>query len=175
MQPNAFPPVDADKLIDSAKGWHSIQLGVLGFIGFCGVQQMSEPVKGPEWLSWWWMGFSAFAFGLSLVSMWFIGGVAYPVYGGGIDRMPKNAPGRLRTGIRMAFSSILMMVVAALGGWWPSEASPNLVSVTDASGASACGTWVEGAPAGSIFLDTSDGRVTVRLAQVSEVRPVASC
>ena len=36
----------------SARGWHSIQLAVIGFIGFCGVLQNGRP-DNPTWLQVW--------------------------------------------------------------------------------------------------------------------------
>lgn len=170
MQPNS--------LIDSAKGWHNLQLAVMGFIGFCGVQQMGEPWTAPAWLNVWWLGMSALAFISSLISMWLVGGVAFPLYGGGDPmNMPANAVGRLRAGIRMTFTAVIMMVLAALPGWWPDGGgdSASQVEVTDTAGASACGTWVEGAPAGSMWLRTAEGLITVSLRQMSDVRPVSSC
>ncbi|MFD0597018.1 hypothetical protein ACFQZ4_36105 [Catellatospora coxensis] len=41
------------KLIDSARGWHGVQLGVLGFIGFCGVLKMGAQAPAPTGCSGW--------------------------------------------------------------------------------------------------------------------------
>jgi hypothetical protein len=160
-------------MIDSAKGWHNIQMAVMGFIGLCGVLRMGETPAGPEWLSWGSMGMSVAAFVASLISMWMVGGVAFPLYGG--EQMPANAPGRLKGGIGMTFAAIVMMALAALGGWWPSSAGGNNVQVSDAGGNTACGELVQGAPSGSMWLQTGEGRVTVGLKNVAEIRQVASC
>lgn len=160
-----------DSLIDSAKGWHNIQLAVMGFIGLCGVLRMGETPAGPEWLSWWSTGMSVAAFVSALISMWMVGGVAFPLYGGG--QMPRNAPGRLKGGIGMTFASIVMMALAGLGGWWP--AGGNNVKVSDSGGNSACGELVQGAPSGSMWLQTGEGRVTVALKNVAEIREVSAC
>ena len=43
----------ASRLVElraSAKGWHGVQLAVLGFIGLCGVLQGAAGQDGPHWL-----------------------------------------------------------------------------------------------------------------------------
>ncbi|HZM80087.1 MAG TPA: hypothetical protein VFC19_30500 [Candidatus Limnocylindrales bacterium] len=164
-----------DSLIDSAKGWHNIQLAVMGFIGLCGVLRMGETPAGPEWLSWWSTGMSLLAFVSSLISMWMVGGVAFPLYSG--HQMPQNATGRLKGGIGMTFASIVMMALGALGGWWPTtgDGGGGNVQVSDAGGNSACGELVQGAPSGSMWLQTDKGRMTVALKNVAEIRQVSTC
>jgi hypothetical protein len=165
-----------DSLIDSAKGWHNLQLAVMGFIGLCGVLRMGETPAGPQWLSWWSTGMSLLAFVCGIISMWMVGGVAFPLYSGG--QMPRNATGRLKGGIGMTFAAIVLMALGSLGGWWPTsggQASAEQVEVSDGTGNSACGKWVQGAPAGSMWLQTGEGRVTVALKNVAAMRQVSSC
>jgi hypothetical protein len=105
-----------------------------------------------------------------------VGSVAFPLYKfGGDTQMPDSAPQRLRGGIRMTFVSILLMVLAGLTGWWPAGGGDNKVQVSDANGTSACGAWVEGAPAGSIWLRTSDGVVTINIRAIAQMNKVSSC
>lgn len=167
-------------MIDSAKGWHNIQLAVMGFIGLCGVLRMGEEPAGPEWLSWWSTGMSVAAFVTSIISMWMVGGVAFPLYGG--EQMPENSGGRLKGGIIMTFVTIVMMALGALGGWWPatessgsSGSSGSNVEVSDPNGNSACGELMDGAPSGSMWLQTAEGRVTISLRNVTEIRQVSAC
>lgn len=168
--------MQSDALIDSAKGWHHTQIAVMGFIGFCGVLRMGETPNGPEWLSWWTTGMSVLAFLCALLSAWMVGSIAFPLYGGGNPmEMPANAAGKLRSGIRMTFAAIVLMALASLSGWWPGEGGQEQVEVSDRNGVSACGSWVEGAPAGSIWLRTDEGVVTINLQAVSQMRPVGSC
>ncbi|WP_162907687.1 hypothetical protein [Allorhizocola rhizosphaerae] len=164
-------------MIDSAKGWHNIQLAVMGFIGLCGVLRMGETPAGPQWLMWWSTAMSILAFGTSLLSMWMVGSVAFPLYGfmGEGQQLPDNAPGRLKGGIGLTFAAIILMVLASLAGWWPSSAGGDQVEVRDSQGASACGAWVDGAPAGSVWIRTDEGTVTVNLRQIADLRPVSSC
>jgi hypothetical protein len=163
-------------MAESAKGWHNIQLAVMGFIGLCGVLRMGNTPDGPQWLGWWSAGMVILAFVSSLLAMWMVGSVAFPLYTfGGEAGMPQSAPQRLRGGIRMTFVSILLMVLAGLTGWWPAGASESNVQVRDANGASVCGTWVEGAPAGSIWLRTPDGVVTINVRAIAQMDKVSSC
>jgi hypothetical protein len=163
-------------MIDSAKGWHNIQLAVMGFIGLCGVLRMGETPAGPEWLSLWSTAMSVLAFITGIISMWMVGGVAFPLYGG--EQMPENATGRLKGGIGMTFATIVMMAFGALGGWWPASAGDSAgsnVQVSDTSGNSACGKLTQGAPSGSMWLQTDEGRMTVSLKNLSEIREVSTC
>jgi hypothetical protein len=164
-----------DSLIDSAKGWHNIQLAVMGFIGLCGVLRTGETPTGPEWLSWWSTGMSVAAFVTALISMWMVGGVAFPLYGG--EQMPRNATGRLKGGIGMTFATIVLMALGALTSWWPAGADGEggNVQVSDATGNSACGELMRGAPSGSMWLQTDEGRMTVAIKNVTEIRQVAAC
>src|SRR3954471_20530834 len=43
------PASRLEELRNSAKGWHGVQLAVLGFIGFCGVLK-GEGSTAPHWL-----------------------------------------------------------------------------------------------------------------------------
>src|SRR4029453_2935006 len=117
MHPDSRMP--SSSLAESAKGWHNIQLAVMGFIGLCGVLRTGTTPNGPDWLSWWSAGMVVLAFLTSLLSMWMVGSVAFPLYNFGLGgEMPARAPQRLRGGIRATFVSIVMMALAAVGGWW---------------------------------------------------------
>ncbi len=169
-------------MAESAKGWHNIQLAVMGFIGLCGVLSMGATPDGPQWLEWWSAGMAGLAFVASLLSTWMVGSVAFPLYGftGPGDQMPAGAPGRLRGGIVMTFMSIALMVLSSVSGWWPAEAGGSggggsTVQIADSRGGTACGTLLDGAPAGSIRLQTAQRVLTVDLGNVAQMTPVSSC
>lgn len=164
-----------DLLINSAKGWHSIQLAVMGFLGLCGVLRVGEEPAGPDWLAMWSTGMAILSFVTALLSMWMVGGVAFPTYSG--EQMPASAPGRLKAGIGMTFVAVIMTVLGAADGWWPAEGGggSEQMEVRDSSGNVACGTLAEGARQGAMWLDTADGRVTVSLNAIASMRPVSSC
>jgi len=173
MQPEPF----SNPMAESAKGWHNIQLAVMGFIGLCGVIKMGNHPDGPDWLNLWSAGMVALAFVSSLLSMWMVGSVAFPLYNFNAGaQMPADSPRRLRGGIRMTFVSIVLMVLGALTGWWPSSGdSSGKMQVQDANGATACGDMLAGAPAGSIRLSTADGVLTISLRTIASMNQVSSC
>ncbi len=164
-------------MAESAKGWHNIQLAVMGFIGLCGVLSMGETPDGPQWLEWWSAGMAGLAFVSSLLSTWMVGSVAFPLYGftNPGEAMPASAPGRLRGGIVMTFISIALMVLSSVSGWWPSAAGGDKVQLKDARGGVACGTMVDGAPAGSVWLQTSDRVLKIEIGAIAQMSPVSSC
>lgn len=173
MQPNVSGPAPSP-LVDSARGWHNIQLGVMGFIGFCGVLKMGSEQPGPEWLSWGSAGMSILALVTSFFSTWMVGSVAFPTYGPEAA-MPAEAPGRLKGGIVMTFISIAMMAIAGAAGWWPAAEGGAKVQVTDSRGGTACGSLVDNAPAGILWIKTEKGTVTVSLDALSDLTPVDKC
>lgn len=168
-----------DQMINSAKGWHSIQLAVMGFLGLCGVLRVGEEPAGPEWLAMWSTGMAILSFVASLLSMWMVGGVAFPTYSG--EEMPASAPGRLKAGIGMTFVAVIMAVLGAADGWWPASqeaaggATAGQMEVRDSSGNVACGKVAEGARPGAMWLETDKGRVTVTISTIATMRPVSSC
>src|SRR3954447_23901046 len=65
----------------SARGWHGIQLAVIGFIGFCGVVQDGRS-DNPDWLQAWGGILALVALALASVATFLVGRVAWPLYGG---------------------------------------------------------------------------------------------
>jgi hypothetical protein len=191
MQPDlSSPPPSgegAERLASSARGWHSIQLAVLGFIGICGVLRTGSDSNGPQWIRWLSAALALFAFVLACLAIYQVGRVAYPFYGApGPSSVPAGPDGlaastrRLRTGVRMTYVAVGCLALAAVSGWWPGAAASGggaagaLVQVGAASGESACGTLLDGGP-GTLRLDTPEGTVSVRLESVLTIQPVASC
>jgi hypothetical protein len=191
MQPDLVSPPPsgegAERLASSARGWHSIQLAVLGFIGICGVLRTGSDSNGPQWVRWLSAALALFAFALACLAIYQVGRVAYPFYGApgpssvlaGPDGLAASTR-RLRTGVRMTYVAVGCLALAAVSGWWPGAAAAGggaagaLVRVSGGSGESACGTLLDGGP-GTLRLDTAEGTVSVRLASVLTVEPVASC
>ncbi|MBV1854479.1 hypothetical protein [Catellatospora tritici] len=178
---NGFPapaPSTADtdavaKLGESARGWHGLQLGVLGFIGFCGVLRMGEDSPGPEWLSWMAGLMTVGSFGTALWSILKVGKVAWPT--GEAPAEPVSLGAQLRTGIRATIASVAMMAVAGLTAWWPAPPAPS-VELEFGNGATACGVVTDGAPPRTLWLSTSGGvTLPVPVDAIVTMRPVSSC
>lgn len=171
----ATPDASPDRLAASARGWHRIQLAVLGFIGFCGVMWAGGDAAGPAWVQWLSAGLAVLALALACLGVYLVGLVAYPIRG--------SDPGgggatRLRVGIGLTHAALILVVVATLSAWWPGGAAADVeagtVQAQDVTGQVWCGELVE-APAGGLRLATGDGPVTLPLDRLAEVRPVERC
>jgi hypothetical protein len=179
----AVAPLQQDALAaiqSSARGWHSIQLAVLGFIGLCGVIQGGAGDDNPAWLRLVAAALVAGALVVSCTAVAMVGTVAWPVDGfAGSGDVPDasrlaRASRRLRVGIALTFVAVAALAVGATSSWWPDDESPSgNVEVSTRAGV-LCGELVEAAP-GSIALDVGGRTVAIPLAQVSSLRSVAGC
>jgi hypothetical protein len=166
-------------LASTAKGWHSMQMGVLGFIGLCGVLQSGDSGI-PSWLESLTSLLAGAAFVVACVAMVLVGRVAYPFYGataaGQADQARVSRMGtQLKVGIRTSFVAVVLIVVSALSGWWPGGgADAGSVQVRDAAGRTWCGPLTD-APTGSVGVRTADGPVAIRMDAIAEISPVGSC
>lgn len=177
------PPADPGplgRLAASARGWHRIQLAVLGFIGLCGVLWAGGDASGPSWLQWLAGALVLLALALACLAIYLVGRVAYPFHGPasevGVAAAPPVDHGtrQLRTGIRVTYAAVAVLAVATVSGWWPSPTAGDVVEIRDAAGQAWCGELVD-APTGVVGLDTRDGPVTVPVARVVTLRPTSGC
>jgi hypothetical protein len=173
----------------SAKGWHGVQMAVLGFIGLCGVLQRDDG-DDPTWLQMWALLFAVGALATALYAIVLVGRAAWPLYGPQPD-LPSQADAdyaaRVRTaskqlsrGLALTFVSVALLALGTASAWWPSEAtsssssSGNLVEVRANSGQTVCGELADGSD-GELRVVSANGPVTVSLQAVGSVRPVDSC
>jgi hypothetical protein len=165
----------------SAKGWHGVQLAVLGFIGLCGVLQNASP-SDPHWLQVLAGVLVLAALVLACSATALVATAAWPVSEGPGDaaaQLPDDVhrtARRLRAGIGLTFVAVVVLAVAATSSWWPTSAgagSTPSVEVSTNQG-SACGELRGGDP-GTVTVATADGDVTVPLAQLVSLRPVSGC
>ena len=172
-----------EQLRASARGWHGIQLAVIGFIGFCGVFQDGRP-DNPAWLQAWAGILALAALALASVATFLVGRVAWPLYGGrrratGFDDAVELAREgrRLRVGLVLTFAALGMLALGTASGWWPQDeaaAGSALVEVQAATGERWCGSLQDAAP-GSLAVDVGGSPVVVALRDVAVVRAVGSC
>jgi hypothetical protein len=173
----ATPADRLERLSASARGWHTIQMAVLGFIGICGVlRTTSSPApRGVQVLA---GALAVAALVAACVAIFTVGRVAYPVgdapAGAGTPPAAERAAARLRAGIQLTIVALILAVIAALSGWWPTAPGTSAVAVTGTSGQAWCGPLVSG-PAGAISVGTAKGVVAVSVQAVAQVRPVAQC
>lgn len=175
--PAAAPADVARELSASARGWHAIQVAVLGFIGFCGVLRTADS-PAPRAVQWLAAALAVAALVVACLAILTVGRIAYPV-GGAVDgasALPsaKRTAARLRAGIWLTIAAVVLAVIAALPGWWPAPASSSAAVVTSTSGQSWCGPLVSG-PAGTVGVRTGNGVSLVPVQAIAQVRPVAQC
>jgi hypothetical protein len=173
----AAPAGRLEKLSASARGWHTIQLAVLGFIGICGIlRTASSPApRAVQWLA---AALAVAALAAACVAVFTVGRVAYPVNDAtdGASAAPDaaRAAARLGAGIRLTIVALILAVIAALSGWWPAASPTAAVAVTTTSGQAWCGPLVS-EPAAAISVRTAHGVITVPAQAIAQVRPVAQC
>src|SRR3954449_12831877 len=163
----------------SARGWHGIQLAVIGFIGFCGVLQNGRP-DNPTWLQVWAAILVLVALVFACVGTFLVGRVAWPLFGGpesGVAGFEREAQ-RLRRGLVLTFVAVGALALGTASGWWPQPTGASgggqLVAVRASSGERVCGSLVQASP-GTLRVSVDGRRVDVSLQDVAAVDPVDSC
>ena len=173
-RPAAAPGDRLERLSASARGWHTIQMAVLGFIGICGVLRTTSG-PAPRAVQWLAAALAVAALAVACTAVFTVGRVAYPA-GDDLDgdRAVTGGTARLRAGIRLTIMALILAVIAALSGWWPSPASNPAVAVTGTTGQAWCGPLVSG-PAGAISVRTASGIIAVPAQAIAQVSPVGRC
>jgi NAD/NADP transhydrogenase beta subunit len=110
------------RLSTSAQGWHTIQMAVLGFIGICGVLRTST-TSTPSVVQILAAILAVAALAVACTAIFVVGRVAYPLNaaierGDGIGDIDQ-ARRQLHTGIWLTVVALILIVIAALSGWWP--------------------------------------------------------
>jgi len=163
-----------ESLSASARGWHTIQMAVLGFIGICGILRTTSSTA-PRAIQWLAGALAVAALAVACMAIFTVGRVAYPV-GDALegDHAVAGGAARLRAGIRLTVIALILAVIAALSGWWPSPASNQAVAVTGTTGQAWCGPLVSG-PADAISVRTANGIIAVPTQAIAQVSPVGRC
>ena len=163
-----------ERLSASARGWHTIQMAVLGFIGICGILRTTSSTA-PRAVQWLAAALAVAALAVACMAIFTVGRVAYPV-GDALeaDRAVAGGTARLRAGIQLTIIALILVVIAALSGWWPSPASNPAVAVTGTTGQAWCGPLVSG-PANAISVRTASGTIAVPTQVIAQVSPVGRC
>jgi type IV secretory pathway VirB2 component (pilin) len=175
---------DLAELRTSARGWHGVQLAVLGFIGLCGALQGGGSDGRPGWVQDLSFVLVLVALVLACSATVLVASAAWPVYGG--SGHPAESPSaelrhtghRLRTGIAVTFVAVACLAVATSAAWWPTGgpaavASAGLVEVRTGTGV-ACGV-VRPADPGNLALDVDGQVLTVALSDLVSLRQVDHC
>jgi hypothetical protein len=176
-------PSRLEELRVSARGWHGVQLALIGFIGLCGVLQGGR-ADNPFWLQVWAGILSLGALLLACVATYLVARVAWPLYGRRETAVADEATAveragrRIKLGLVLTFAAIAVLALGTSSGWWPQEGAEagggGLVVVEATGGQRVCGTLGEANP-GSLSVTVDGEPVTVSLQNVAAVSPVDSC
>ena len=119
-----YPFEAAAQVQASAREWHKLQLGVLGFVGLCGVLRGDSGSGRPLWLQDI-SGVAALAgLLLALVAVTLVATVAFPLTA--VPSQPAAAARRLRLGIGFTFVAAALTALSALSMWWPDRAGEQV-------------------------------------------------
>lgn len=164
----------------SARGWLTLQLAALGFVGVCGALKAgggsgSPAPRGVEAVA---GVLVLLALLLAVLAVYLVGRTAWPHAAGPDD--PVRAARRLRIGLVLTFATVLLTAAAATSSWWPAPdaatgpAAPAAVEVeVGTSSGSLCGELGRGG--GALTLIVRGSPVDVPLSSVTSVTPVAGC
>jgi hypothetical protein len=182
--PDAEPgPGRLAALRASARGWHGVQLAVIGFIGLCGVLQGGRP-DNPMWLQVFAGVLALAALALACVATVLVALVAWPLYGGREPAVSDETAElerdgrRLKRGLVLTFAALAVLALGTATGWWPQDEGDagggGLVAVEATTGQRWCGALDEAGP-GSLRVSVDGNPVVVPLQDVAAVGPVDSC
>jgi hypothetical protein len=173
---------DLDELRTSARGWHGVQLAVLGFIGLCGALQSGAASTEPRWLQVLAAVLVLAALAIACLATVLVAGAAWPVGGWRRTATAQDGSGEdlqrggrhLRSGIVLTFVAVGLVALATSSSWWPTkESGGGLVEVSTAQG-TLCGTLVD-SDDGALAIEVRGQRLVLSMQQVTGVRPAASC
>ncbi len=120
QHPSPDDPVE--QLSSSARGWHTIQVAVLGFIGICGVLRTTS-ISTPRAVQVLAAILAVSSLAVACVAIFMVGRVAYPFKAPSETSQRGNEVAQarqdLQTGIRLTVLALILIVIAALSGWWP--------------------------------------------------------
>lgn len=170
---------DLAELRTSARGWHGVQLAVLGFIGLCGAINSVGSKDNPRWLELLAGLLVLASLGLACVATVLVASAAWPVHGSGqaalsAEQEVHRTGQRLRSGIVLTFLAVVALAGATGSSWWPgSRDSGHLVELSTADG-SVCGTLLDSA-AGTVKVEADGRQFVVPVGDVVTVRPTKDC
>lgn len=175
MRPEAsYPMQEGHPLQASARGWQQLQVGVLGFVGLCGLFSGDASASRPPWVQDVSGIIALTGLVAALIAVIVVASVAHPF----TAMTAVGAARRLRSGIIVTFVAVSLTALAALSWWWPQQhadvATPApRVAVATGSG-TACGDLVESG-SGAVILQTDGKRVRVPLSRLSSIEVVDQC
>ena len=169
------------ELRTSARGWHSVQLAVLGFIGLCGVLQGDAGAGLPRWLQVLSGLLVVLALVLACVATALVASAAWPVYAASSPAVGEEdhqeiarTSRRLRAGIALTYLAVTVLALAAASSWWPAHRGADAVVEVNAGGSVLCET-LQDSQQGLLRLAVLGRTVSIPLEQVTRLQPLDSC
>lgn len=167
------------ELRESARGWHQVQLAVLGFIGLCGVL-LDGWTTQPRWLQLVAGALVVASLTLACLATYIIGRAAWPLYGprhrdgpdGDASTVARTSR-RITTGLSLTYVSVATLALATATAWWPRGDTGDRVQVETTSG-SLCGA-LEAGGGHTISVASESGRVVIPFEALLSMSPVAEC
>ncbi|MFD5323769.1 hypothetical protein [Streptomyces sp. NPDC127092] len=163
----------------SARGWLTLQLAALGFVGLCGALKSggsgSTAPRGVEIVAGVLVLLALF---VAILAVYLVGRTAWPHSGTPDD--PARAARRLRTGLVLTFVTVLLTALAATSAWWPapeSEAGEGAATAPAVAVTTSAGTWCGELTRGSgaLALSVRGRTVDIPVTDVVAVTPVGDC
>ena len=170
------------ELRGSARGWHGVQLAVLGFIGLCGVLQQNAGSGKPHWLQVLAGLLVLVAFAIACLATVLVALAAWPVYAPRRRTEDEDADvagtsRRLRTGITLTYVAVAVLALATSSAWWPGGASGqdrSAVAVATRTG-QVCGSLATPSGPGVVAISAGGRTVELALSDVVSLTPVDAC
>jgi hypothetical protein len=165
----------------SARGWHGVQLAVLGFIGLCGVLKPGGSSQ-PTWLQLLAGILVLGALVLACLGTFLVGRAAWPLYGPRRAEQPADDPAEIArtsrqvtSGLLATFAAVALLALGAVSSWWPEKEGATGAVEVQVGGATVCGRLVQGG-SGALAVATADqGTIRIPLDTVAAIRPVSRC
>jgi hypothetical protein len=171
------------ELRNSARGWHGVQLAVIGFIGLCGVLKPQD-AAAPKWVEDLAAVLALAALVLACLATYLIGRAAWPLYDAKRAAAPADDAGellrtshRLTRGLALTFVAVALLALSSASFWWPAKdgkgaASPQVQ--VEAQGSAFCGQLAD-ARRGAVRVVTAEQPVEIPIQSLTAIRPVDGC
>ncbi len=183
MSTSEVPSPQSGRLAElrvSARGWHGVQLAVIGFIGLCGVLK-PDGTAAPTWLEAVAGILALAALALACLATYLVGRAAWPLYDAGAPADDASellrTSRRLTTGLLLTFVAVGLLALGGATAWWPSDAEADVVAGSvevQAQGESWCGRLAEASP-GTLRVLDAGAPVELPLEAISTIRSVDGC
>jgi hypothetical protein len=164
-----------------------VQLGVIGFIGLCGVLKPQD-AAAPRWVEDLAAALALGALVLACLATYLVGRAAWPLYNAKRAAAPADEAGellrtshRLTRGLALTFVAVALLALSSASFWWPAKNTATAGSADaqvqvqiEAQGSTFCGQLAD-ARAGAVRVVTAEQPVEIPIQSLTAIHPVDSC